>query len=469
VAGWVFGSQGIGEALKDVVLVATTMILFTGGNTSFNGFPYLASFVAGDSFLPRQLTQRGHRLAFSNGIIVLAIVGIALVIGTGANLTALVALYAIGVFTGFTMAGAGMVKHHRTLREPGWAWRQLINGVAAVLSAVVVLIFAVFKFAEGAWLVVVAGPVIYVLLLRLHHQYTNESAELELEAAQACEQPVLRHHVVIVLVDRLDLATARAVQYARTLAPDELRAVHFAVDPTEAAELQAEWSRLGLSRLPLDIIDCPDRRVARAALELAAEVLADGDTELSLLLPRRGFGTGWARILHDRSADRIAAAVSQLPHANATIVPYQLTASIATRRTKALERIERMTPRLPRSESRRERGRERHRERDLLPSVAGTIPIAEAQWRQRVRVAGKVRSIRVPTGAATANIECTLVDRTGAMLLVFQGRRRIPGIQQGAKLLAQGTVSSWEGSLAILNPEYELIAGPETSDVDSPV
>lgn len=457
VTGWVFGRQGIGEALRDLVLIATILILFTGGNTSFNGFPYLASFVAEDSFLPRQLTRRGHRLAFSNGIVLLAIVGIALVVGTKANLTALVALYAIGVFTGFTIAGAGMVKHHRTLREPGWRVRQLINGFAAVLSAVVVLIFAVFKFVEGAWLVVVAGPILYLLLLRLNRQYSEESTELEVEAAQACEVPVLRRHVVIVFVDRLDLATARAVQYARTLAPDELRAVHFAVDPREGSKLEAEWSRLGLSRLPLDIVDCPDRRLARAALELAAEILAQGDTELSILLPRRGFATGWSRILHDRTADRIAAAVSQLPHANATIVPFQLTGGGPKLRTKT---IERRAPRRPRSESRNES--------DLTPQVAGTTPIAEAKWRDRVRVAGRVRSIRVPTRAATANLECTLIDSTGAILLVFQGRRRIAGIQQGVKLVAQGTVGAWQGSLAILNPEYELIAGPEFEDADSP-
>ncbi len=457
VTGWVFGSHGIGVVLKDIVLIATTAILFTGGNTSFNGFPYLASFVAGDSFLPRQLTQRGHRLAFSNGIIVLAVVGIALVVGTKANLTALVALYAIGVFTGFTMAGAGMVKHHRTVREPGWAYRQVINAVAAILSAVVVLIFAVFKFVEGAWLVVVAGPILYMVLLRLHRQYTNETAELEVEAAQACEAPVLRRHVVIVLVDHLDLATARAVQYARTLAPDALRAVHFAVDPQEAGELEAEWSRLGLSRLPLDIVDCPDRRIARAALELAAEALAQGDTELSILLPRRGFTTGWRRILHDRTADRIAAAVSNLPHANATIVPFQLTGATPRLKTRSLDR---MTPRRPRGEARQES--------DLTPSVAGSTPIAEVRWRDRVKVAGRVRSIRVPTGAGTANLECTLIDGTGAILLVFQGRRRIPGIQHGAKLVAQGTVGAWEGSLAILNPEYELIAGAEVPEVDAP-
>ena len=445
VAGWAFGTHGTGQILRDVVLIATIAILFTGGNTSFNGFPYLASFVAGDSFLPRQLTRRGHRLAFSNGIIVLAVVGIALVVGTKANLTALVALYAIGVFTGFTMAGAGMVKHHRSTREPGWRYRQWINGFAAGLSAIVVLIFAIFKFVEGAWLVVVAGPLMYFILIRLNRQYTAEEDELEVEAAQACEVPVLRRHVVVVLVDRMDLATARAIQYARTLNPDQLRAVHFAVDPVEARKLESEWRRLGLSSLPLDIVDCPDRRLTRAALELAAETLVGGDTELTILLPRRAFGTAWGRLLHDRTADRIAAAVSELPHANATIVPFQLTGSRPG--TPTLKPVPG-----PRKQT------------APPPQVAGTTEISQAKWRDRIRVGGRVRAIRVPTAAGTPNLECTLVDSTGAILLVFQGRRRIPGIEQGAKLVAQGRVGSWQGQLAILNPDYELIAGPEAEE-----
>ncbi|MGD0895981.1 MAG: amino acid permease [Acidimicrobiales bacterium] len=457
VAAWALGTHGIGLALKDLVVIATMLILFTGGNTSFNGFPYLASFVAGDSFLPRQLTRRGHRLAFSNGIIVLAVVGIALVVGTGANLTSLIALYAIGVFTGFAMAGAGMVKHHRTLHESGWKYRQVINGFAAVLSAIVVLIFAVFKFTEGAWLVVVLGPLLYVVLLRLHRQYTTESEELEVGAAQACEAPVLRRHVVLILVDRLDLAAARAVQYARTLNPDELRAVHFAVDPRDAARLEAEWSRLGLSRLPLDIVDCPDRRLARAALELAAQVLARGDTELSVVMPRRAFKTAWQRILHDRTADRIAAAVSQLPHANATIVPFQLSSAPAQHRAIAL---------LERTGTHRTRPVVREGDGETS-KISGTTPIVEVQWRDRVRVAGRIRSVRVPAGGATANLECTLVDSTGAILLVFQGRRHIPGVQQGARLVARGMVGAWQGQLAILNPVYELIAGPEQAEVDT--
>ncbi|MGD0255337.1 MAG: amino acid permease [Acidimicrobiales bacterium] len=457
IAGWVYGTHGPGVILRDFVVISTVLILFTGGNTSFNGFPYLASFVAEDSFLPRQLTRRGHRLAFSNGIVVLAVVAIALVVGTDANLTSLVALYAIGVFTGFTMAGAGMVKHHRTLREPGWAYRQLINGFAALLSAAVVVIFAVFKFTEGAWLVVVVGPLLYMLLVRLNRQYAGEAKELEVEAAQACEEPVLRRHVVLVLVGRLDLATARAVQYARALTPDELRAVHFAVDPRDAADLEADWSRLGLSLLPLDIIDCPDRRLARATLELAAQTLAGGNTELSILLPRRGFAAGWRRLLHDRSADRIAAAVAQLPHANATIVPFQLSGSRPARHFRK--------PAPEGSGARRMRSDVCMGD-ELAPKMSGTTPIGEATWRSRVRVAGRVRSIRVPTRTATANLECTLADPTGAILLVFQGRRHIPGIHQGVRLVAQGTVGAWEGRLAILNPDYELIAGPDTAEVE---
>jgi hypothetical protein len=299
-------------------------------------------------------------------------------------------------------------------------------------------------------------PLGVLVLFRLHRQYTQEGAQLETDAAQACEVPVLRRHVVVVLVDRMDLATARAIQYARTLSPDQLRAVHFAVDPREAATLEREWSRLGLSRLPLDIIECPDRRLARAALELAAEITGDGTTELTVLLPRRGYAAGWRRLLHDRSADRIAAAVANLPHVNATIVPFQLLGGWANRRTH--RRVADGAPARP--------GKSTVRLDDLHAQMAGTTPIGEAAWRQRVRVAGRVKAVRVPTGGGTANLECTLVDPTGAILLVFQGRRRIPGIQQGARLVAKGMVGAWEGRLAILNPEYELIVGPETEEVE---
>jgi len=456
IAQYVYGPGTFAHVLYVLLQAGTMLILVLAANTSFTGFPFLASFAADDSYLPRQLTRRGHRLVFSTGIMVLTVASIVLLLVTNAKVDSLIPLYAIGVFTGFTMAGAGMVKYHLTHREPHWRRGTVINGTAAVLSFVVLLIFAVTKFKAGAWVVVVLMPLGVLVLLRLHRQYVQEDAQLEAGASQACEAPVLRHHVVVVLVDRMDLATARAIQYARTLSPDHLRAVHFAVDPLEAAALEHDWGRLGLSRLPLDIIDCPDRRLARAALELAAQVTRDGDTELTMLLPRRGFAAGWRRLLHDRSADRIAAAVGHLPHVNATIVPFQLSGGV--RRRAGAQQTHDPTTRHSRPAVRAGE--------DNGPVVEGTTPIGEAQWRQRVRVGGRIRTVRVPSGGATANLECTLVDATGAILLVFQGRRRIPGIQQGARLVAQGMVGAWEGRLAILNPDYELIAGPDTKEVD---
>ncbi len=453
IARWVWGSAGVGRVVADVVVVATVLILFTGGNTSFNGFPYLASFVAADSFLPRQLTRRGHRLAFSNGIIVLAVVGIALVVGTNANLNSLVALYAIGVFTGFTLAGAGMVKHHRRLREQGWRVRQVVNGFAAGLSAIVVVIFLVVKFKNGAWLVAVAGPLLYLLLIRLNRQYRAEADQLEVGAAQACEAPILRRHAVIVLVERLDLATARAMQYGRTLVPDDLRAVHLVLDSRRARDLEERWGQLGLARFPLDLVECPDRRLGRAVLELAAEAVSDGETELTLLLPRRGYNSRWARLLHDRTADRVALVAGQIPHVNATLVPFHL-----SRRVHRL----REAPAVPAETARAEGPLPGRPVRTVEGArAAGTVPIASLAFRRRAKVAGRITSVRVQPRAGVASLECVLTDDTGGLLLVFQGRRRVAGISPGTRLVAEGMVGQRQRRLAMVNPVYELVAGPD--------
>ncbi|HEV2360940.1 MAG TPA: APC family permease, partial [Acidimicrobiales bacterium] len=320
----VFGYSLGGSFIYFYIQYVTVAILWTGGNTSFNGFPNLASFVAEDAFLPRQLTRRGHRLVFSNGIIILAVLSGALLVGTNASVASLVALYAIGVFVGFTMAGAGMVKHHLSFKEKGWRYKLVINGFAAVLSFLIVGILAVVKFTQGAWLVVVLFPVLVTVLIRLHHQYEEEQTELEENASHACEAPVLRRHVILVFVERLDLAAARALQVARSLGPSDLRAVHFVLDTKVAEELRGQWTRLGLAGVPLDLVECPDRRLVRAAMELVADLASDGETEVGVFLPRRVFEGGWRRVLHDRTADKIAGYISQLPNANATIVPFPL-------------------------------------------------------------------------------------------------------------------------------------------------
>jgi amino acid transporter len=266
----VYGTGVLGHALFFCLQAGTMLILVLAANTSFADFPRLASFAAADGFMPRQLQKRGHRLVFSNGILALAAAAIVLVVATDAKVSRLIPLYAIGVFTSFTLSQAGMAHHHLRLREPGWRRGLFINGTGAVLSLIVDVIIAVTKFAEGGWVVIAAVPILVLLLLRLNRQYGHEQEELRQDAPRAAAAPILRRHVVLVLVDQLDLAAARAIQYARTLTPDDLRAVHFAIDPVRSQALRQAWVELGLARVPLDVIECADRRLARGVVDLAA-------------------------------------------------------------------------------------------------------------------------------------------------------------------------------------------------------
>ncbi len=330
----VFGS-GVGHIMFYVLQAATALILFTGANTSFNGFPFLASYVAGDAFLPRWLLKRGHRLVFSNAIIGLTIVSIALLIIRGSNVNNLVPLYAIGVFTAFTMAGFGMARYHKRRREPGWRHKLVINAAAGGLSAVVVAIFAVVKFTEGAWIVVVVFPILVFALIRLNQEYRMEAEVLERigERKKPPEQPNYPRRTVYILVDSFDLATLAAIRYARSLRPTTLRAVHFVIDTAEAETLREEWTRADRG-IVLDFIDCPDRRLARAAAELVSAEAAVPGTHVTAVLPRRSYSPLLGRLLHDRTADKIAAVVSRIPHCAATIVPFDVRNRLEVLRTR---------------------------------------------------------------------------------------------------------------------------------------
>ena len=488
IAKYVYGTHGLGGVLYAMLQIGTTLILILAANTSFTGFPFLASFAAEDSYLPRQLTKRGHRLVFSTGIIVLTVVSVVLLLITRARVDSLIPLYALGVFTGFTMAGAGMAKYHLTHREDHWRRRLAINGTASVLSFIVLVIIAVAKFSQGAWVILIILPLGVFVLLRLHHQYADEEHQLETGAAEACEDPVLRRHVVVVLVDRLDMATARAIQYARTLAPDDLRAVHFDIDTKEARALETEWSRLGLARLPLDIIEVPDRRLGRAAIELVADATADGDTECTVLLPRRSYARVWERFLHDRTADKIAAVLGQVPHVSATIVPYAVGGGRLVERARSYGRsVQRArrgsavddgdasvgsdglsgVDRGSRKDGPRRPGAVLAADETLARRAGATTPIARVQSRQRVRVAGRVKSVRVQPRAGTQNLECVLSDGTGGLLLVFVGRPKIAGIEPGARLVAEGMVGTWGRRPALLNPSFELVQGAMGDPTDA--
>lgn len=455
----VFGHSAFGHLLFYWVQLATLLVLYTGGNTSFNGFPFLASFVAGDRFLPRRLTKRGHRLTFSNGIIVLACVAIFLLVVTDSQLDALIPVYAIGVFTGFTMAGAGMTKHHLRQREKGWKHKLVINLSAAIVSFVVVGVNIYTKFSAGAKYVVIIFPVLTLALILLNRQYRGEAEQLEHGAIEASEMPVLRRHVVLVFVDRLDLATARALQYARTLHPDELRAVHFLLDNQVAQLLRDNWERLMIRRLPLEIRECRDRRLGRAALDLVSATLGDGETEVSVLLPRRLYSWGWSHLLHDRTADRLAAVVGRLPHANATVVPFQLSPRAnrklqVARRAQDVAELEGQAAKQKKVKQRR-RAREAGHDETFL-AVEGTLPIGDIHWRQRARIAGRVTSVEVQPWQGSQVLSCTVADKSGSLSLVFT-RRDVPGIDTGAVLVAEGTVGEHDGRLAMLNPLHEVV------------
>src|SRR5215471_12571360 len=334
----IFGQSVLGHIMFFLVQAGAITILFTGGNTSFSGFPFLTSFVAEDSFLPRWLSKRGHRLVFSNGIVVLTVLAVALLVVVGANTNNLVPFYAIGVFTGFSMAGFGMARYHRRTREPAWRRRLVINFVGGVYTALVVVIFAVVKFTEGAWLVVVVFPIAVFAFIRLNREYGMEAEVLERIGGRKAppQPPNYPKRTVFLLVDSFDLATLAALRYARSLKPTTLRAVHFVIDPAVADQLREEWTR-GDRGVVLDFIDCPDRRLTRCAVELVSAEVAQPGVHVTAVLPRRSYSPLLGRFLHDRTADKIAGAVSQIPNSTATIVPFDVQSRVEELHARQVE------------------------------------------------------------------------------------------------------------------------------------
>jgi len=451
----VFGATGSGHIVFLIVQFATVAILYTGGNTSFNGFPFLANYVATDAYLPRQLTKRGHRLSFSNGIIVLGIVSLTLIIAFNANVNALVALYAIGVFTGFTMAGLGMVTRHR--RERGAHWRRgvFVNGFSALVASLVVLIFVFAKFTQGAWLIVIVGPAMYWALLRFNKQYTRE--QVSFDAVSTASPIGIRTTRVVILVDTYDLATERALQYCSTLNAFSIRAVHFDIDPLVTSRLEEMWGRenTASAHIDLEIADCEDRRLDRAALELVADVVRDPEVFCMVILPRRGFASRLQRLLHDRTADQIATAVMQVPRTAATIIPFRS----SRRRINEGDLIEApMSDEVVRGGVREDA----HLEADIkLAERSGEAePIGDLRERQLAEIAGRVRAMTVTREDGTSDLRCMITDNTGSVAVIFQGRTSVPGIERGTRLLVRGTVTSLRREAVILNPQYEIVAAP---------
>jgi hypothetical protein len=462
-----FGNGALGGVLFAIVQAATALILYTGGNTSFNGFPFLANFVAEDRFLPRQLTRRGHRLVFSNAIIILAAISAVLLVVSNAQVNSLVPLYAIGVFTGFAMAGFGMAKHASRHREGRRRYSIAINMLSGIVCSIVVLIFAVTKFTEGAWVIVIVFPVMVFGLIRLNREYREEAEALGMIRPEALSvQPNYRRHVVLLFVNELDLAVVRALRYGQTLKATELRAVHFALDQQAAERLERQWETTAQT-IPLEIVDVPDRRLGRASLELVTRETGVAGTHVTVLLPRRGFAPALGRLLHDRTADTIARIVSRVPQAAATIVPFDtsrpgLSALLRSKVGAGIPPANGGSPAaaLDGGASTRKRSG-RILDSDVACDPIEGLPIGidaigTLGNRQRATVEGRIRRVRLQPLADSPLLVCELVDSTGGLELLFYGRRSIPGMVTGSRVTASGITQSHHGTLAIANPRYEL-------------
>jgi amino acid transporter len=332
LASWVLGSSPVGRVFFYLFQAATLAILILAANTSYADFPRLASFAATDAFLPRQFTKRGHRLVFSSGIITLSLAAAGVIVTFAANYNRMLPLYAIGVFTSFTLSQAGMTRRHLRLREPGWRYGIVVNGLGALVTFVVLLDIIQTKFAAGAWIVLIALPVLVFLLGRTNRAYARELSGLKVEATEVLAPPKPRHEVVVFL-DHLDRAALGALQYARQLNPLSITALHVAADPDAAKRLAAVWGKVRLP-VPLEVVDCPDRNLVACA-ERAIYERVRPDTEITVLLPRRGYVGFWKRLLHDQTGRDLFRVLSQLAGVTVTLVPFRGADGPAWRRVPA--------------------------------------------------------------------------------------------------------------------------------------
>jgi amino acid transporter len=314
------------------VTAATGVILVLASNTAFNGFPVLGSILARDGYMPRQLHTRGDRLAYSNGIFVLAGFAIALIYVFDAQVTALIPLYTVGVFVAFTCSQTGMVRHWtrllKTEADPGARRRmqrsRLINGIGLMVTGVVLVVVLVTKFLLGAWIAIAAMVAIYFLMrgIRRHYQSVGE------EIAVADEDVTLPARVhAIVLVSKLHKPTMRAVAYARAARPSLLEAVTVDVDADSTAALMDEWDRHSIP-IPLKVLDSPYREVTRPILGYVRSIRRDSPRDVvAVYVPEYVVGHWWEQLLHNQSALRLKTRLRLHPGVMVISVPYQLHSS----------------------------------------------------------------------------------------------------------------------------------------------
>jgi amino acid transporter len=336
VARTIYDSRG---PLYLMLIISTTIILVMAANTAFADFPRLGALHAGDGFLPRQLTYRGSRLVYSSGIVALAVIASALVIGFQASVTNLIPLYAIGVFLSFSLSQTGMARRwwksghlkadekivepgSTVVYEKGWQWRMVVNGFGAVCTFVVMVLFAVFKFKDGAWVVVLLTPVLVTIFFTIHHHYKNVAHQLSLEG----HLPRIRiaRNRVIIPISGIHRGTLEALRFAHTLS-DDITAVHVSIDPRERERIEQKWQAWG-DGYRLVILNSPYRLFAEPLLEYinSLEKVLRPDEIITIVVPQFVPKHWWTGFLHSRTAETLRKLLLQKKNIVIMEVPYQI-------------------------------------------------------------------------------------------------------------------------------------------------
>jgi len=330
-----------------LVSVVTGLILFLAANTAFNGFPVLGSILAKDGYLPRQLHTRGNRLAFSNGIIILAAAAAGLIVLYNAEVTKLIQLYIVGVFVSFTLSQLGMIRHWNRLlaveKDPAARGRmgrsRIINGIGAAMSGTVLLVVLATKFIHGAGYAIAAMAVLFVLMLGIRRHYDRVRDELAVHEGDTKAQLLPSRVHAIVLVSKIHKPTLRALAYARATRPQVLEALTVNVEPEETKALQAEWDRRDIP-MPLKALDSPYREITRPVVDYVKSIRSGNPRDLVVVyIPQYVLGHWWEQVLHNQSALRLRARLLFTPGVMVSSVPWQLEGS-----DQARERLDENRP-----------------------------------------------------------------------------------------------------------------------------
>lgn len=325
-----FGAFTLGTL---IIAIVTALILVLAANTAYNGFPVIASILSKDGLLPRQLQNRGDRLAFSNGILFLAGAAITIVFAFDASVTRLIQLYILGVFTSFTLGQLGMMKHWtRNIKNSTdqaeiskMKSSRIINSIGFVLTGTVLVIVLVTKFTHGAWMVVIAVPVLMAIMSSIYVYYRKVNTELTLTSSANLSLPSRIHGIV--LVSKLHKPTMRAIYYARATRPSTLEAITVRVSEKDTDDLISVWQQLEIP-VPLKVLDSPFREVTRPILDYVKSIRRESPRDvISIFVPQYVVGHWWEQLLHNQSALRLKSRLLFTPGVMVVSVPWQLVSS----------------------------------------------------------------------------------------------------------------------------------------------